>query len=104
MRPGLLEGKLPPIDIHEIIALIAPRAYLDISGLNDGDPRTQRQRVLMLMKIADVYQLVGQPDNFAFFVHGRGHSILHESRALIYAFLETHLQPAEATRTRPVAE
>ena len=37
LRPDLLEGKLPPIDLHEIIALIAPRAFLDLSGLNDGD-------------------------------------------------------------------
>jgi dienelactone hydrolase len=94
IRPALLAGELPPIDVHEIIALIAPRAFLDVSGLNDGDPLTQRQRVLMLMKIADVYQLLGVPEEFAFYVHGRGHSIEHESRELIYSFLETRLKPA----------
>jgi hypothetical protein len=104
IRPGLLAGELPPIDMHEIIALIAPRAYLDVSGLNDGDPLTQRQRVLMLLKIADVYQLAASSENFAFFVHGRGHSLSHESRELIFGFLETHLKPGEATRTRPVAD
>ena len=64
LRPLFLEGKLPPIDFHEIISLIAPRAYLDVSSLNDGDRRVQRQRVLMLMKVADVYDLVGKPENF----------------------------------------
>ncbi|NQT14277.1 MAG: dienelactone hydrolase family protein, partial [Planctomycetes bacterium] len=27
IRPGLLKGNLPPIDMHEIIALISPRAF-----------------------------------------------------------------------------
>lgn len=53
IRPGLLEGKLPPIDFHEIIALITPRAFLDLSALNDGNPGTQRQRALMLMRVMD---------------------------------------------------
>jgi dienelactone hydrolase len=103
IRPGLLRGELPPIDFHEIIALVAPRAYLDVFALNDGDPLTQRQRVLMLTKVADVYQLLGAPDQFAFFVHGRAHSVPHESRELIYGFLDVHLKPPEATRTRLVA-
>lgn len=102
IRPGLLRGELPPIDFHEIIALIAPRAFLDVSALNDGDPLTQRQRVLMLMKVADVYQLLGVPEQFAFFVHGRAHAVPHESRELIYGFLDVHLKPPAATQTRLV--
>jgi len=104
IRPGLLEGKLPPIDFHEIIALIAPRAFLDLSALNDGNPLTQRQRVLMLMKVMDVYELEKAPGNFAFYVHGRGHSVKHESRQLIYGWMDTHLKPPEATETRLVSE
>ena len=102
IRPGLLEGKLPAIDFHEIIALIAPRAFLDLSGLNDGIALTQRQRVLMLAKIMDVYELEGRPENFAFYVHGRGHSVAHESRQLMYGWMDTHLKPASATETRRV--
>jgi cephalosporin-C deacetylase-like acetyl esterase len=104
IRPGLLKGELPPIDFHEVIALIAPRAYLDVSALNDGNPLTQRQRVLMLMKVADVYELLGVPEQFAFFVHGRGHAMPHESRELIYGFLDAHLKPPEATQARLVVE
>lgn len=100
IRPLLLKGELPDIDTHEIIALIAPRAFMDVSALNDGIPLTQRQRALMLLKIADVYELTGKPENFAFFIHGRGHSVPHESRELIYGFLDTHLKPAETTTTR----
>lgn len=104
IRADLLEGRLPPIDFHEIMALVAPRALLDVSALNDGNPLVQRQRVLMLMKVADVYQLVGKPENFGFFVHGRGHAVPHESRELIYGFLDAHLKPPEATRTRLVTQ
>ena len=103
IRPGLLKGQLPPIDFHEIMALIAPRAFLDLSALNDGAPLTQRQRVLMLMKVMDVYELLGVPENFAFYVHGRGHSVAHESRALIYGWMDSHLKPPEATRTHLVS-
>jgi hypothetical protein len=104
IRPRLMNGEMPAIDFHEIIALIAPRAYLDVSGLNDGNPLVQRQRVLMLMKVAEVYDLVEKPDNFAFFVHGRGHSVPHESRELIYGFLDAHLKPPAATQTSLVVD
>ncbi|QDU79392.1 Alpha/beta hydrolase family protein [Polystyrenella longa] len=104
LRPGFLEGELPNIDFHEILALIAPRAYLDVSAMNDGNPLTQRQRVLMLMKVMDVYELEEKPENFAFFVHGRAHSVAHESRQLLYGWMDSHLKPAAATATKLVEE
>jgi hypothetical protein len=104
LRPGLAAGQLPPIDFHEIIALIAPRAFLDVSALNDGDPLVQRQRVLMLTSVMDVYELLDAAPHFAFFVHGRGHSIAFESRELIYGWLDAHLKPPAATRTRRVGD
>ncbi len=103
IRSDLLKGKLPPIDFHEIIALIAPRAFLDVSALNDGHTPTQRQRVLMLMKIMEVYELEGAAENFGFYVHGRGHSVAHESRQLFYGWMDTHLKPESATQTRLVS-
>ena len=102
IREDLIKGILPPIDFHEIIALIAPRAFLDVSGLNDGHYPTQQQRVLMLMKIMEVYELVQAPENFAFYVHGRGHSVAHESRQLMYGWMDTQLKPMEATKTKLV--
>lgn len=92
LRPQLLEGRMPAIDIHEIIALIAPRAYLDILGLNDGNPLVQDQRVLMLLKIARLYDLCGVPENFGFYCHGQRHSVRPESRALLLKFFENHLR------------
>jgi hypothetical protein len=102
IRAGLLRDELPEIDFHEIISLIAPRAFLDLSALNDGDPLTQRQRVLMNLKIMDVYELEKAPGNFAFYVHGRGHSVKHESRELMYGWMDTHLKPPAATQAERV--
>jgi len=58
----------------------------------------------MLMRIMDVYEFEKAPQNFAFYVHGRGHSVAHESRQLIYGWMDTHLKPPEATKTRLVTE
>jgi hypothetical protein len=104
IRPKLLEGQLPPIDFHEVMALSAPRAFLDVSGINDGERLTQKQRVLMLLKVADVYELLGVPQNFEFFVHQRGHSVPVETRALMVAFFDAHLKPKEATEAKRVGE
>ena len=105
IRAGLLRGELPPIDQHEIMALIAPRPFLDLSALNDliaGDPPqlagwTYRQRVLMLMKVMDAYELESAAPNFAFYAHGSGHAAPHEVRMLMYGWLDKHLKPAVAT-------
>ncbi|MEL6104712.1 MAG: dienelactone hydrolase family protein [Planctomycetota bacterium] len=102
IREALLKKEMPPIDFHEIMALIAPRAFLDVSGLNDGYGPTQRQRLLMLMKVMEVYELESAPQNFGFYAHGRGHSVAHESRQLIYGFMDSHLKPPSATKTRLV--
>jgi pimeloyl-ACP methyl ester carboxylesterase len=102
IREPLLDGEMPPIDFHEIMALIAPRAFLDLSGLNDGHGPTQRQRLLMLMKVMEVYELENAAEHFGFYVHGRGHSVSHESRQLIYGFMDSHLKPPAATQTRLV--
>lgn len=102
LRDGLLRGEAPPLDMHEIIALIAPRAYLDVFAWNDpqGHPPTQKQRAIMMLKLTELYDLLEASPNFAFFLHGRGHTIPAESRALIYEFLQIHLDdPARPMAT-----
>jgi hypothetical protein len=58
--------------------------------------------VLMLMKVMDVYELTAAPDNFAFYVHGRGHSVANESRQLMYGWMDSHLMPPARTATHHV--
>jgi len=94
LRESLLRGEAPPIDMHEIIALIAPRAFLDISAWNDPlcHIPTQRQRALMLLKLGELYGLLEQPQNLAFYIHGQGHAVPPDSKALICEFLAQHLK------------
>ena len=54
----------------------------------------------MLLKVMEVYEFEDAAKNFSFYVHGRGHSVAHESRQLIYGFMDAHLKPPEATETR----
>ncbi len=99
LRPTLERGELPPIDVHEIIALIAPRAFLDCLSVNDrygGSPASHRQRVMMDLRLTDLWQLLGVPQNFAFYVRGQGHSCRHDVRELIYAWIDKHLETARA--------
>lgn len=104
LREDLLAGRLPPVDMHHIIALIAPRAFLDLSALNDGDPMVQRQRILMNSEIMRVYELLDSPQNFAFYVHGSGHSVPYPSRQLMLSWMDVHLRPASETASRLVKE
>jgi dienelactone hydrolase len=96
IRPSLLEGTLPPIDFHEIMALVAPRALLDISAVNDGVEATQRQRVLMNLEVMKAFQLENAAQRFAFFVHGKQHSVPEESRELMASWLHSQLTESTA--------
>ena len=88
--------------MHEIFALVLPCPFLNIFALNDGMCVRQKQIVLMCMKIMDIYELDRKMENFAFYVHGQGHSSLLESRELIYAWMDKHLKPLSATETHLV--
>lgn len=103
LRSDLQAGVLPPIDFHEIIALIAPRPFLDVAAINDADPRVQRQRVLMNLKIMDAYALENALPKVAFYVHGRGHYVPYDARNLIYAWLDLHLKTPADIAARRVA-
>ncbi|MCC7330015.1 MAG: dienelactone hydrolase family protein [Gammaproteobacteria bacterium] len=104
LRPGLLNGKLPPIDFHHVMALAAPRPLLDCSAVNDGPRETQKQRVLLDLAVADVYELLGAGKNFAFYVNGYGHASQYETRELMYAWLDAHLKPPAATQPSLVGQ
>jgi len=99
LRTQFQDGILPPIDIHEIMALIAPRPLLDLIALNDqygGPPATHQQRVLMDLRLADVWNLTGAPEKFSFYVRGETHQFSYNSRELVYAWIDLHLQTPRA--------
>lgn len=99
LREQLAAGYLPPIDVHEIIALIAPRPFLDIVALNDqygGSPESHQQRVMMDLRLADLWKLSGAPEKFSFYVRGETHQFGYSSRELVYAWIDLHLQTPRA--------
>lgn len=105
LKPLIDQGKLPPIDIHEIAALIAPRPYLDIISLNDiygPDKEGHKERVLMDLRLADVWELEKAAENFAFYVRSQGHSCQHDNDELMYAWLDKHLDQLRARLLRKV--
>ncbi|MCP4643161.1 MAG: alpha/beta hydrolase [bacterium] len=95
LRDDLRAGRLPAIDINEVMALVAPRPFLDVISLNDeygGSPLTHRQRMLMDLRLADLYTILGVQQNFAFYTVSQYHHFLHDSRELAYAWLDKHLK------------
>ena len=53
--------------------------------------RAYRIEIFLNLKIMDVYALEGKPENFAFYVHGQGHSGQSDARQLMYAWLDNPL-------------
>jgi dienelactone hydrolase len=72
---------------HELLALVAPRAFLLLGGNSaDGD------RGWPFIKAAlPVYQLYGQPARLGQFNHGRGHAVPREAEQRIEEWLMTYL-------------
>ncbi len=94
LRPIFMAGQEPPFDLHEFASLIAPRAFLNISGLSDesyGNNHTLGEFGAQLFK---VYRLLGNPEGFANFLFGGGHEIPNYSRALTVAWFDRWLNEA----------
>ncbi len=67
-----------------------------------GSTLSHRQRVLMDLRLADVWQLERVPVNFAFYVRGQGHSFQYDTRELVYAWIDKHLQTPRAATPQPL--
>ena len=92
LRPIFLNDEESPFDLHEVVALIAPRAFLNISGLNDGTFANTDTFAELGLRVNKAYRLLGAEERFANYLHGSGHSFLLESQALAYAWLDRWLK------------
>jgi hypothetical protein len=98
LRPYAHSGKPFPIDLHEYLALIAPRAILNIVALNDWSYTVEEEPLTrpVLERLADavsgVFSLLGAGGQFRQVLHTRGHSFLQEQREIAYAFLDEKLK------------
>jgi len=87
-------GKEPGYDVHEVIALIAPRPLLLISPFIDQFSPHGRALSDLAEKVGALYRFLGVGNNFSRFVHGEGHNTGPVLRAAAYAWLDYHLKGA----------
>jgi dienelactone hydrolase len=103
LRPIFLNGLHAPFDFHHLVALIAPRAFLNLTALNDPENFTVQATNAVAelgFRVSDVYALLGAADHFANYLHSNGHSFQREARALAYAWLDRWLKPEGPDTTR----
>ncbi len=84
------DGK-PPYDIHEVIALCAPRCMLFLDDYNDPynpDVMAGFQHVYQAMQ---VYQLLGTPGHISMLIHGDGHDTVDDVREFAYKWFDRYL-------------
>jgi len=82
-------------DLHELQALMPPRAFL-VSGGSEDLPR----RWLALKQVVDVYRILGETNRMAMTTRP-GHSPTEQSNEQIYAFLESSLGGVTEDSPRP---
>jgi len=97
LRPFMYAGKPLPIDAHEILALSAPRPFMNIQALNDwgfeleDEPLTRMIWKNLTYNVKKVYALYGAEHKFENIVHLEGHSFLEKQREQAYSFIDKFL-------------
>ncbi len=84
------EIKRPGCDLyaHEVVALIAPRAWLLIGGNSaDGDKSWP-----YVAPVLPIYRLLGAPEHAGLFVHKKGHAVPPEAREIAFRWLDHYLK------------
>jgi len=98
LRPYCLAGKQFPIDLHEYLAMIAPRAIFVSSALNDFMYVPEEEGIIrpafenMAENVEKVFDLLGAGGNFRMLLHAKGHGFIREQREAAYAFLDEKLK------------
>ncbi|MCP4178872.1 MAG: prolyl oligopeptidase family serine peptidase [bacterium] len=92
LREYFLADKLPPFDINEIAALIAPKAWLNISSYHDVVYGNQRFLTKVGIQLYEVYDLYKCPEKFSYVMHGNGHSFPTYARVASYAWMDRFLK------------
>ncbi len=73
---------------HEVLALVAPRAFLLLAGDSADSDRSWA----FIQAAKPVYELLGVPNNLGWLNHHQGHRYPPEGRAVAEAFLDQHLK------------
>jgi len=97
LRPYCLTGKAFPADVHELLALCAPRPFLYIAALNDCQYSLEETDITkpalknMETNVRKVYGLQDADEMFRVLLHSNGHSFIKEQRDVAYKFLDKYL-------------
>lgn len=97
LRPFCVTGKEFPIQMHELIALSAPRAFMNITALNDFGYTMEETAFTgsifqnMEENIRKVYELYNKANVFENVTHLDGHGFQTDYREKAYSFIEKHL-------------
>jgi dienelactone hydrolase len=84
-------GGLLPMDMYEYAALVAPRAFLNISGMTDTTYGNNETLPAIGLQLNALWDLLGQPEHFAQFLPGMPHDVNHYTRLLSLGWLEKWL-------------
>ena len=76
------------LDNHQVLALVAPRAFLLLAG--DSADSERSRAYIEAVRLA--YKLLGAPGNGGMFDHHQGHRYPPEARVAAEDFLERHLK------------
>nr|AUN36309.1 hypothetical protein [uncultured bacterium] len=85
-------GGLLPVDMHEYAALIAPRAFLNISGMTDQTYNNNQTLPAVGLQLNALWELLDKPEKFAQFLMGAAHDVPDYSRLLALGWLEQWLK------------
>lgn len=90
LGPYLVEGREPPFQFSEVIALIAPRAFLDLSGGGDTCFAHSDRCEEELRQAARIYELYGARQQLDWLLHDQGHSLPPAAWQRALHFLRSH--------------
>jgi acetyl esterase/lipase len=85
------DGKKVPFDFQELVAGIAPRAFLASAAEKDDDFDASGVRDVV-KEAGAIFKLLGVPGNLAANYPKVGHSFPPDARKTAYEFLDTHLK------------
>lgn len=88
-------GGLLPMDMYEYAALIAPRPFLNISGMTDTTYGNNETLPAIGLQLSALWDLLGKPAQFAQFLPGMPHDVNHYTRLLSLGWLEKWLGVVE---------
>ncbi|MFO7946950.1 MAG: alpha/beta fold hydrolase [Armatimonadota bacterium] len=96
LRQYFAADEPPPVDMPEIMAAIAPRAFLNLSAVgNDVCFPIFEPFAEIYMQVERVYKALDTEGQFSCYFHSEGHSFPDQARALAYTWLQDKLEMQE---------